>query len=237
MSGNDITELDVRTDTVGSRKFIILDLPNDLVSELKKDCSTNCSNYAYNHRLAGNITTEIDLRTKATQSRWYRELQKICAACIEYYSSITDNQDIESAKRFQPDRGDFSLRIGEIWYNSMLPGEFNPIHRHEGVFSFVLFLDIPYSINEEFSQAKSKFSNLPSSGCFSFICDGKPKIIHADKSWNGKLIFFSSEMLHCVYPYSSSSAPRLTVSGNLVTTRQCEKDEELYRITEFIDQK
>ena len=41
------------------------------------------------------------------------------------------------------------IKVETTWVNYMKKTEFNPLHRHGGLFSFVIFIQIPYDLSEE----------------------------------------------------------------------------------------
>ena len=113
------------------------------------------------------------------------------------------------------------IKLNRLWVNFQKKHEFNPIHKHSGVLSFVIWLDIPYDIRDEMEYYSSKKSNLPLAGQFQFQCiNALGKIssfeIPVDKSYNGMICLFPSEMHHCVYPFYTSDEYRITVSGNFM---------------------
>jgi len=119
-----------------------------------------------------------------------------------------------------------------IWANFQKKYEYNPLHNHSGVLSFVLYINIPYTLEEERKQPhaiKNKRSMPP---LFSFLY---PKLgtsvniltnnvapvaehfIKVDKSFEGKMIIFPAWLQHQVTPFYSSDDYRISISGNLVS--------------------
>ena len=107
------------------------------------------------------------------------------------------------------------------WINIQKKHEYNPLHDHKGTYSFVLYVQIPYSLKEEFNFQNCKNSNkqLNSLFCFTFvnqygeICEYPLPI---DKTWEGTLILFRSDLQHVVYPFFTSDDYRISISGNLI---------------------
>mgnify|MGYP002624533119 FL=1 len=102
--------------------------------------------------------------------------------------------------------------------NFQRPGEFIPVHRHSGVFSFVIWVQVPYSLTEDTgSEQFSASKNVK--GNFEFIYNDilgnlRTCRIPADKDWEGKLMIFPAELHHQVYPFYSNDF-RITVSVNI----------------------
>tara|TARA_R100001530_G_scaffold118180_1_gene85320 strand:+ start:543 stop:1211 length:669 start_codon:yes stop_codon:yes gene_type:complete len=119
---------------------------------------------------------------------------------------------------------DKPLYLDTFWVNYMKKYEFNPPHNHDGIYSFVIFVNIPYNLEQEedyFSEiaikkskkeiqtSKFNFLNTDPSGN---ICTTPLQI---DKSFEGKMLMFLSKQLHMVHPFYTSDDYRITVSGNL----------------------
>ena len=106
------------------------------------------------------------------------------------------------------------------WINVQKKHEFNPVHNHTGLFSFVIWLDIPYNINDELANGPGKQSNNNLAGHFEFafrntLGEHTTVPIPVDKTFNGKICIFPSAMPHTVYPFYTSNDYRITVSGNV----------------------
>tara|TARA_R100000657_G_C4649122_1_gene93751 strand:- start:244 stop:849 length:606 start_codon:yes stop_codon:yes gene_type:complete len=111
--------------------------------------------------------------------------------------------------------------IGKTWVNFQKKNEFNPLHTHDGIFSFVIFIKIPYDCEDY----KKKFPKMQPSdmkaGMLSFqhIDPWSNRIEAIDISLNptyeGGIYFFKAKHLHQVYPFYDTNKYRITVSGNL----------------------
>jgi hypothetical protein len=116
---------------------------------------------------------------------------------------------------------ELKFKLETLWVNFMKKYEFNPMHTHTGVYSFVLWIDIPYDIKDEMSRESSIKSNTNCPGHFEFFYTnsfGKIEAhsIPADKSFNSVLVFFPAKLNHCVHPFYTSDEYRISVSGNFV---------------------
>ena len=106
------------------------------------------------------------------------------------------------------------------WINFQKKYEFNPLHGHGGDYSFVLWIQIPYDLEEELSLSNSVKSNTPSNSLFKFVTtniSGKisERPLMIDKSWEGVMILFPADTAHQVYPFYTSDDYRISISGNL----------------------
>ena len=114
----------------------------------------------------------------------------------------------------------FDLRLRNCWVNYMKKYEFNPLHNHSGLYSFVIFIKIPYNLKDEFNSLRTQNPQQRFPGCFAFYCangmgEFTPHVIEADKEWEQVILLFPSITQHCVYPFYTSDDYRITVSGNL----------------------
>lgn len=112
------------------------------------------------------------------------------------------------------------LHMIDLWVNFQAKHDFNPPHRHSGVYSFVLWLSVPYNIDEEKRQPRSLDSHDPLAGAFSFTyqnCLGQIVnfSIPVDRKMEGCLCLFPAELMHQVYPFYTSDEYRISISGNL----------------------
>ena len=100
------------------------------------------------------------------------------------------------------------------WINVQKKYEFIPNHTHDGVFSYTIWMKIPYDINEELKIGKyaSTFEFIYNS----IIGTSFNKIIPVNKNDIGKIIFFPSKLNHCVYPFYTSDDTRISISGNIL---------------------
>ena len=116
----------------------------------------------------------------------------------------------------------FKPQLDKIWVNFQKKGEFQPIHHHTGVFSFVIWMDIPYHSKDEAKLpfARSSFKN-PIGGSFTFVTASvinrsvKDCIIPMSPEMNGYCCFFPSDLSHQVYPFYTSDKDRISISGNI----------------------
>jgi hypothetical protein len=125
------------------------------------------------------------------------------------------------ATRMQQLTANVPLVLGQrdLWVNFQEPLEFNPPHDHSGMFSFVIWLQIPYTLEEEFTKGPGAASNEPINGEFSFIYQdvtGRTQVhrMGADRSKEGYLCLFPHTLFHSVAPFYTTDQLRISVSGN-----------------------
>jgi len=134
----------------------------------------------------------------------------------------------------------YTLDLDSLWFNRQKKHEFNPMHDHGGVYSFVIWLKIPYDWREE--QSLPQFNGTKNedkkAGQFEFeyydIFGRKSHYnLNLDSTWENKMVFFPSMFNHCAYPFYTSDEDRISVSGNLwlnpVKYNDPKSDEDNYK--------
>ena len=107
-----------------------------------------------------------------------------------------------------------------IWVNVQRQGEFIPLHQHSGVYSFVIWLQIPYIINEQHNNDFNRILHKDRTSMFEFVhIDSFGKLqntrLPVDKTWEGKIAVFPAELHHQVYPFYNTDESRISISGNV----------------------
>ena len=90
---------------------------------------------------------------------------------------------------------------------------------HGGIFSFVLYVNVPYFIDDEKKNVSGINSNRNIPGHFEFTYTDilgtiQSIAIPVDKTYENTILIFPSKMTHCVYPFYTSDDYRISVSGN-----------------------
>ena len=164
----------------------------------------------FNKHLVGQIEKEYRLSDETTQ-----QLSRILMPwCEEYYNIFP----------MYPKSSDFSnlplkLTLESAWINFQRKYEFNPLHTHNGVFSFVIWLQIPYLIDDEMNTPQMRGSNhsgQPGGLTFYTISPyGKIYPTYHNPKVNDAVVFPAS-MAHSVNPFYTSDDYRISVSGNFI---------------------
>lgn len=191
--------------------YVISDVDPFVLNILKSRADKIRSNFEtevnYNKNLAGNIKKEYDLNDLISQCEPF--ILDVCKFYKNSYPAYKPQLVTQS-----------KIVLKDLWINFQKKYEFNPVHNHTGLFSFVIWLDIPYSIKDELDKGPGKESNNNLAGHFEFsirntLGEHTTLPIPADKSYNGKICVFPSAMPHSVYPFYTSDDYRITVSGNV----------------------
>ena len=111
------------------------------------------------------------------------------------------------------------IKLETTWVNHMKKHEFNPLHRHGGLFSFVVFIQIPYDLSEEDKVFPDTPDKKTSRLGFVFnepLAGPEEITLDVDESFIGKMVLFDAKLPHIVYPFYTSNECRITASGNVV---------------------
>jgi hypothetical protein len=161
------------------------------------------------HRLAGHLDNQINLMNR-----------KDCVDAITpfvYDLARLYDMRFDYMRRFQTREDDQLLYLQALWLNLQKKHEFNPLHKHGGVYSFAIWHTIPYDINDEINMFKTKHSKA---SCFEFgYVDAlglqQFETIPVNKSYEGVICFFPAVLHHGVYPFFTSDDYRISIAGNL----------------------
>lgn len=162
----------------------------------------------YNKNLVGNIRREYSL----IKSKKYIEdlLLPVVYAYNNHYNYL---------KKFNILTKSVPIVLDDCWVNFQQKYEFNPPHNHDGILSFVMWINVPYDADEERKLSPGVESNYNMAGMFCFLFNDTIGAIRAcdipiDKSMENNIILFPSSLMHMVYPFYSSDGYRISVSGN-----------------------
>ena len=117
-----------------------------------------------------------------------------------------------------------TLKLNSFWVNYQKKHEYNPIHAHQGIISFIIFIKIPFLLENEDKLSNTKDAMEHKNGRIMFTyqtCFNNISLltIDADKRYEGKMLMFPNTACHTVYPFYTSDDYRITVSGNLDIVR------------------
>ena len=175
-----------------------------------------------NNILAGNMEKEFNLN---------ESFEKILFPYSSYLANKFEN--IAEDTLYEKEQSNTKKAVSNwvstrSWINFQKKHEFNPTHHHTGDYSFVLWIQIPYNLKEELELENCKNSNSKYNSlfCFSFL-DLYGKIVEnkltIDKTWEGTMILFPSNLKHQVYPFFTSDDYRISISGNLIRIPESKK--------------
>jgi|TARA_R100001015_G_C4586160_1_gene142079 hypothetical protein len=173
-----------------------------------------------NHYLIGHIKEEYHMPDISESLHDF-----IIKECLKHPHIVEHHKKLTYLNNAKP------FYVHDLWCNFQKKYEFNPPHSHSGIYSFVIFVHIPYNLNEEeayFGEVPkstnrepavdsamhnhtSKFAFINSDYAGENVCD----CLDVDKSFEGKMLMFPSRQIHQVFPFYTSEDYRITVSGNI----------------------
>ena len=110
--------------------------------------------------------------------------------------------------------------LESLWVNYQHKYEFNPLHTHQGIYSFVIWMDIPYDCKEEqqLPIARSSLNEYIGNFVFTYPTGNSigTEVIDMHPEMNGWCVFFPSDLAHQVYPFYTSDERRVSIAGNIM---------------------
>jgi len=178
---------------------------------------------SYKNQLVGNISNSYSVEDE--NNYFYNEvLEPVLKIYGEFHN---ENHPIAhfpyASDCFVDTTKNFKFKLDFFWVNYQNKHEFNPIHNHGGVYSFVIWLKIPYDYEDQcklpqFKETK-KCDLKP--GCFQFsyydiLGIAREKTYSLNKEEHeGKMIIFPSLLRHEVFPFYDIDEQRVSMSGNI----------------------
>ena len=179
-------------------------IPSDVYGNLltASDIDNNSTKLKYTERLAGQIEEEYYVKDNLPLS--FKQYIKLLSS--EYFNLFP----LERMGR------EMKVEITEAWLNVQKKYEYNPIHSHHGDLSFVIWIKIPYKLEDEFAMSNSKSSRRCWNSLFAFFTENKGMTpLYVNSQYEGKIILFKSSLLHQVFPFYSSDESRVSLAGNI----------------------
>ena len=111
--------------------------------------------------------------------------------------------------------------LESLWVNFQKKHEFNPPHDHDGVYSFVIWMQIPTSYEEQKKLSICAESNAHGSiSNFGFHYTNSLGRVsqffyNMEKEAEGYMVMFPSELKHEVFPFYENDGERISISGNV----------------------
>ena len=158
--------------------------------------------------LAGNISKSTYITDK--EDFFYKNILK---DLIEYLYYIDWNNYYEVYVAKSSPATLFTLK--NLWVNYQKQHEFNPLHGHKGMYSFVVFMKIPTHWKEQHALPISADSGEPCASDFQFVFRDETHNIPLCPEDEGRMLFFPAWLQHQVFPFYECEEERITVSGNI----------------------
>ena len=169
-------------------------------------------------------TPETDARDSLRghlEEEWHLPITPNMSTFCEHLSGVyLENFGLQPSMGLAETMRDMTLvefNLERLWINYQKKYDFNPLHIHSGVFSFVIWVQIPYELEEERKRYKS---NGDETAAFMFqylnsIGGIDTEYLYLDKSFEWKMAFFPARLNHGVNPFYTSDDYRISISGNV----------------------
>ena len=161
-----------------------------------------------NNHLAGNINSSFPLYDK---NEWF--FNHTLSPLIRAYAN-----QFEERGNSLPLLHGHPYVLKRWWVNYQKQHDFNPIHSHVGVYSFVIWLKIPVEFDD---QNKDNITNFPVRSGFQFhyqdmLGELRNFTYKLGKNYEGQLLFFPSKLFHEVFPFYDCDEDRISIGGNIL---------------------
>ena len=163
------------------------------------------------HDLVGNISSSFSLIDRGD---WFyiNTIMPLIKTYKEQFGNLGRKVPIATRHAYH---------LNRWWVNYQKQNEFNPIHNHTGIYSFVIWMKIPYDCKKQNQKDIARLSNSPSIGQFQFkystiLGNGASYEYDLSPHYEGTMLFFPSLLDHQVYPFYDCDEDRISVSGNIL---------------------
>ena len=170
---------------------------------------------SFSKKLAGNISKSELIKDK---DNWFYETTLKPLTERMFYRDWDAYYKYHIEKEEPPPE----FEMDKFWVNYQKQHEFNPLHSHSGLYSFVVFMKIPTHWREQYALPFVAHANSPQASDFVFVWSDKRsnKILNYNFSLSpkdeGRMLFFPASLRHMVYPFYECEEERITISGNII---------------------
>ncbi len=200
-----------------STPFLQVKLDQEIIDYLWKIIDkANTNNNSNKSKLIGNISQSILLDD---QDDLFYKL--VCLPLVKCYreNNPTGTDPVSQNSLLGSET---QLVLNSFWVNYQYKTEFNPYHNHTGVYSFAIWLKIPYAWEDQkkLPQFRDMKEGDIKAGNFEFeyidsLGDVRSFAYNLSAKSEGCMVFFPAKLRHCVYPFYETEEPRISIAGNL----------------------
>ena len=196
-------------------------LPQNVISRLQEYIETAKKNPSIaSGSLAGNISNSLFLKD---EDNWFFKtiLVPLINEFTKYYPYNAGRYIVEKKKQQAGIENNTPYCLNSLWVNFQKQHEFNPVHDHTGIFSFVIWMKIPTDFREQHKLPNIANSVLPQASDFKFTyldMFGSVSEYHykMHKESEGRMLFFPAQLKHSVNPFYNCDEERISISGNIL---------------------
>lgn len=189
----------------------------------------------YLDKVPTNVTQELDIQVKELQQDFSKGVpwNKYLSSEVEHEYKFTPGILTQNYLKDLTAKLDSELShipknetivCKDLWVNYISKTEYSSVHYHNGIYSFVIWHEMPYNIENERNRVIHKTpQHIPKSGCFEFMFPSMENMqmkintftIPTDKKMEGYIAMFPSSLGHMVYPFYTSDDYRISIAGNI----------------------
>jgi hypothetical protein len=192
--------------------YLLIEVPSDVRKELEETIEVlhKTSESDARRTLRGHLDQEWHLPIGMEMKLLTKKLSNLYLQHFGMHPSMGVAETMRDMSKV-----DFDLE--KLWINYQKKYDFNPLHIHSGVFSFVIWVNIPYDLQEERKRYVTN-GNETASFIFQYmnaIGGLDTEHLFIDKSFEWKMVFFPARLNHAVNPFYTSDDHRISISGNV----------------------
>ena len=182
--------------------------------DLLWSCIEKRSQEPYPH-LAGNLYGSYALEKDNT---FYNT---IIDPFVRHWTKVYGNSIFNDQIKLTPSvSSNMETYLNDWWVNYQHEGDYNPLHEHGGIFSFVIWMKIPTDWKDQKKLPRCTHSTSSTVSNFQFVYTnhmGKitTHIYHMSPKMEGTMVFFPANLKHTVYPFYDCKEERISISGNI----------------------
>tara|TARA_Y100001968_G_scaffold1685_1_gene1446 strand:- start:3204 stop:3842 length:639 start_codon:yes stop_codon:yes gene_type:complete len=210
--------MEVKTISPPVTPFLQIKLDQEVVDYLWKIIDiAKTANKTHKSKLIGNISKSLLLED--LDCFFYKS---VCIPLVQYYRKCNPGGTDPIVQQTSLLGSEIKLKLDKIWVNYQFKNEFNPYHDHLGLYSFAIWMKIPYSWKEQtkLPQFNDMKEGQIKAGNFEFEYNDSLGGVQTysyrlSPELEGIMLFFPAKLRHCVYPFYETDEPRISIAGNL----------------------
>ena len=193
--------------------FIDVSIPDKLFKSLKEECGVALD--SNDEKVSGLSGAGVPTHRNVENKSNLRDLEIFIFSLLKGYKETFKLDPISDGSMQFHSPLNCVFKLGKPWINYQKKNEFIPNHIHDGIFSYTIWIDIPYDSDEELKEGGNDAS------CFQFSYTdvlGTTRVHHIrlNKKDNGRMLFFPAKLRHQVYPFYTTDKYRVSISGNVM---------------------
>ena len=196
---------------------LLAQVPQPIMDQLKSEIDKMIANnfageFDYRQLLLGHMSHEFGLTDSIpVLEPFLLHMSSLYNQKWNYYQGLDEQYN---------GLGEKQLKLVDLWVNFQKKHEFNPPHTHTGIMSFVIWVKIPYDLQEELKFFPDIKSGPTRTSKFTFhytnvLGQLQHYTLDVDKSFEGNMAIFPSHLNHSVNPFYTSDEYRISVAGNI----------------------